>query len=265
MVKKTMKKKEKEAEAKCGGQSDICKQLCKRKCDFKALLRKASDDDIKAVVDMSASMLSKKVPLNKPHVKLVLQNRRALRHLVHPQFSLRSKKKYLIKQQGGGLASALGKLARVVGRALKPAVTGSYRPIVRSVSSSASTIPGVVAQAAKVTPKLSTRVWTGLKRVGRTVTKPYRAVRDYARRHNRFEYAAPIGATGGDVQGAARMFGKNIDTPAAELAKFAATPWPTPGAGATSHYARMPSVNSSMGRPSFTSTPATSTESLFSR
>src|SRR5436190_23891720 len=149
MVKKTMKKKEKEAEARCGGQSDICKQLCKRKCDFKALLRKASDDDIKAVVDMSASVLSKKVPLNKPHVKLVLQNRRALRHLVHPQFSMRSKKKYLIKQQGGGFGSALGRLARVVGRALKP-VTGSYRPIVRSVSSSASTIPGMVAQAAKV-------------------------------------------------------------------------------------------------------------------
>src|SRR5204863_9375988 len=136
MVKKTKKMEE----AKCGGQSDICKQLCKRKCDFKALLRKASDDDIKAVVDMSASVRSKKVPLNKPRVKLVLQNRRALRHLVHPQFSLRSKKKYLVKQQGEGLASALGKLARVVGRALKPAITGSYRPVVRSLSSSASTV-----------------------------------------------------------------------------------------------------------------------------
>src|SRR5438477_8799160 len=105
-----MVKKKKKDEAKCGGQSHICKQLCKRKCDFKALMRKASDDDIKAVVDMSASVLSKKVPLNKPHIKLVLQNRCALRNLVHPQFSLRSKKKYKIKQQGGGLASALGKL-----------------------------------------------------------------------------------------------------------------------------------------------------------
>src|SRR5436190_20612852 len=128
MVKKTKK------EAKCGGQSDICKQLCKRKCDCNELFRKATDDDIKAVVDMSASVLSKKVPLNKPHVKLVLQNRRALRHLVHPQFSLRSKKKYLLKQQGGGLGSALGRLARVVGRALKPTVSGSFRPLVKSVS-----------------------------------------------------------------------------------------------------------------------------------
>src|SRR5436190_13390327 len=130
MVKKTMKKEE----AKCGGQSDIFKQLCKRKCDFKALLRKASDDDIKAVVDISASVLSKKVPLNKPHVKLVLKNRRALRHFVHPQFSLRSKKRYLLKQQGGGLGSALVRLARVVGRALKPTVSGSFRPLVKSVS-----------------------------------------------------------------------------------------------------------------------------------
>src|SRR5436190_19358026 len=93
MVKKTMKKEE----AKCGGQSDICKQLCKRKCDFKALMRKASDDDIKAVVDMSASVLRKKVPLNKPHIKLVLQNRRALRHLVHTLLSLRRKKNFFIR------------------------------------------------------------------------------------------------------------------------------------------------------------------------
>src|SRR5204863_4580226 len=87
--------------------SDICQQLGKRKCDYRAVIRKATDDDMKTLVDMSTNILRKKVPLSKRHVKLVMQNRKAMRHLVHPQYSLKSKRRFLIKQQsGGGLGSS---------------------------------------------------------------------------------------------------------------------------------------------------------------
>ena len=100
---------------------NIYSQLCKRKCDYKKVMRKAKPDDVKAVVELSADILRKKIPLNKAQVKLVMANRHALRHLVHPGYSINSKRRYLA-QRGGGLGSILARAARFVGRALKPAV-----------------------------------------------------------------------------------------------------------------------------------------------
>ena len=82
------------------GDKTFLQEFCKRKCDLKKLIRKAKPDDIKSIVDMSTQILQKKIPLNKRQLKLVAQNRHALRHLCHPKYSIKSKKRYLI-QHGG--------------------------------------------------------------------------------------------------------------------------------------------------------------------
>ena len=111
--------------------NEFIKQLCKRKCDYKAVMRKAKADDVKAVCELSADVLRKKIPLGKKHIQLVMQNRRVLRHLVHPQYSINSKRRYLAQRGGGlgGLGRVLARAAKYVGRAIEPTVKYAMKPV----------------------------------------------------------------------------------------------------------------------------------------
>src|SRR5271154_5306056 len=87
--------------------------VCKCKPDeWKSRIKKASNDEIKSMVDLTLNVLKKNVPVSAKKVQLIRQNRHVLRHLCHPSHSLKSKKRYL-QQRGSGfgaLFSGLGSL-----------------------------------------------------------------------------------------------------------------------------------------------------------
>src|SRR3981189_302994 len=81
--------------------------LCKCSTeDFKKRLKCANKDQIKTLVDLTFNIMKKNIPVCPKKVKFIKQNRKFLRHIVHPSFSLKSKKKYMI-QKGGAWWSAL--------------------------------------------------------------------------------------------------------------------------------------------------------------
>src|SRR3981189_3823090 len=92
--------------------NEFLKRLSKTKSDddVKRVMRTAKPDDIKAVIDLTVKIMSKKVPLGKKYIKLIMENRRTLRHLVHPKYSSNSKKRYFI--QRGGTLGAVTRAAR---------------------------------------------------------------------------------------------------------------------------------------------------------
>src|SRR5271156_5645522 len=81
---------------------DIFRRLRRVKSDddFKATIRKCKCEDIQKIVQMLVLVLSKKVPISPRHVRFIKNNRKCLRHMVHPQYSWKSKKRYLIQHRG---------------------------------------------------------------------------------------------------------------------------------------------------------------------
>src|SRR3981189_2730243 len=86
--------------------------LCKCSTeDFKKRLKCANKDQIKTSVDLTFNIMKKNIPVCSKKVKFIKQNRQKLnrkflRHIVHPSFSPKSKKRYMI-QKGGTWWSAL--------------------------------------------------------------------------------------------------------------------------------------------------------------
>src|SRR5271163_1301851 len=97
------------------------KSLCK-KGDCSTILKKASPEQVKTLVDITLNIMKKRIPLSKKGVKFVLSKRRELRHVLNPKYSLKSKKRFIV-QKGGGifapLMSLLGRtgLTRIAGTA----------------------------------------------------------------------------------------------------------------------------------------------------
>src|SRR5271167_1698649 len=99
----------------------ILRRLCRCKSDdeFKKVLRNTKSKEMPEIVDMLVKVMSKKIPVSKRVAKSITQNRRHFRHLVHPKYSLQSKRRYILQQSGGslkGIASALKSTLKVVGR-----------------------------------------------------------------------------------------------------------------------------------------------------
>ena len=228
--------------------TEFIKQLCKRKCDYKAVMRKAKADDVKAVCELSADVLRKKVPLGKKHIQLVMQNRRVLRHLVHPQYSINSKRRYLA-QRGGGLGSLLSKAAKYVGRTLKPTMSYAMKPVefgkhvaglakqpvrLTHVAQAAAARANTAARAAAAAAPKGNVHLTRLKAVGRALGKPYRIVKKYAARHNKYNQMKETGAMGDHTSSVSKMTALKDDyTGAGELAKEALTRGATPATSVT--------------------------------
>src|SRR5271156_1901831 len=123
---------------------DIIKRLARVKNDddFKSVIRKCKCEDIQRIVELVVLAMSKQVPVSKRQAKILRENRKCLRHLVHPQYSLKSKKRFLI-QHGGGKAGLAKAGARLVGKALgglarSPVMT---RALTKQLATASSKIP----------------------------------------------------------------------------------------------------------------------------
>ena len=75
----------------------LIKQLsCCNKNTYKGIIKHANKIELNDLLDFAKDVISKRVPISNKMIKLVRRNRHALRHVVHPKYSLSSKKKYLI-------------------------------------------------------------------------------------------------------------------------------------------------------------------------
>src|SRR5271156_6784624 len=95
---------------------------------IKKLIRLASKDEMKSLVDGTVRLLRKEIPVRRKMKKEILRNRRILRHVVHPSYSLNSKKRYLIQKGGAGFGSLFTNIAKAIGRA-PAAMVGSARTV----------------------------------------------------------------------------------------------------------------------------------------
>src|SRR3977135_3688521 len=100
--------------------TEFLKRLNKSRTEdhFKKVMKKAKVDDVKAVIDLTTKIMCKKIPLSKKYVKIIMDNRHRLQHLVHPKYSIKSKKRYL-RQHGWPFSNLLKTGAELVGSALK--------------------------------------------------------------------------------------------------------------------------------------------------
>src|SRR3981189_2546175 len=86
---------------------EIVNSLCKCSAeDLKKRLKCANKDQIKTLVDLTFNIMKKNIPVCPKKIKFIKQNRKFLRHIVHPSFSLKSKMRYMI-QKGGAWWTAL--------------------------------------------------------------------------------------------------------------------------------------------------------------
>src|SRR3977135_3878629 len=105
--------------------------------DFKKVMKKANVEDVKAVIALTTRVMSKKIPLSKKYIKIIMDNRHRLRHLVHPKYSMKSKKRYL-RQHGGSLSNLLKSVAKVATPMLKVVAKSPILPRVTRAASKAS-------------------------------------------------------------------------------------------------------------------------------
>src|SRR5271156_4946567 len=120
---------------------DIFRRLGRVKSDddFKATIRKCKCEDIQKIVQMLVLVLSKKVPVSPRHVRFIKNNRKCLRHLVHPQYSLKSKKIYLMKH--GGTLSGLAKQGAKAGGKFLGGLANAPSSLTRQLSTVSAKIP----------------------------------------------------------------------------------------------------------------------------
>src|SRR5277367_228601 len=142
------------------------KSLCK-KGDCSTILKKATPEQVKTLVDLTLNIMKKRIPLSKKGVKFVLSKRRELRHILNPKYSLKSKKRFIV-QKGGGifapLMSLLGRtgLTRIAGSAagVGARVAGAAEGAVTRAGMSAAA-RGAFGRAAAASRGLSAAARTG--------------------------------------------------------------------------------------------------------
>src|SRR6266853_3387897 len=79
----------------------------------KDVIKNASKDELRHLMAHTMDIMNKKISATPQLIKLIKQNRGVLRHIVHPQYSLKSKRKYLI-QKGAGLSSVMKHIGRSI-------------------------------------------------------------------------------------------------------------------------------------------------------
>ena len=170
---------------------NFLKCMCKTKdaSQLKKVLKKASPNDMKCFVNTITDVMKKKIPISKQYAKIIIKNRKMLRHLVHPKFSMKSKKRYMV-QKGGGIGSALARLARIgfraagnigthAGRPLRRiASEGSVRSLTPSFAKSLERIAKPAAQAVKGAGQVAARptIRSGLHKVAKRSGEAYNVV-----------------------------------------------------------------------------------------
>ena len=76
----------------------ICK--CRNNVDFLNCLKMASLDEAKAMTDLLYNLMCKQLPVTEKEISVLKANRVALRHLINPAHSIKSKVRYMQKGWG---------------------------------------------------------------------------------------------------------------------------------------------------------------------
>src|SRR5271167_4127108 len=85
------------------------KQLsCCNKKSLPGIIKHACKKDLRRFINFTMEVMRKHVKVSPELARLIKQNRHVLRHIVHPLYSLKSKKQYLIQHGVGKLAGLLG-------------------------------------------------------------------------------------------------------------------------------------------------------------
>src|SRR5271156_3402869 len=205
---------------KCSILKRLCR--CRKEGDFEKVIRSAKPKDMTEVVDTLVKVLNKQIPVSKKQAKSIFQNRRAFRHLVHPQYSLKSKRRYLLHQSGGGVG-AIGKVLSIASKALtrtSPVMTRSLAAATKGISKSAPNVSTTLSRASSTASSMGSAAGSVMKRmpprqlsvagkivkhakaVKNKVLKPYRAYTAARARHPTVTTIGDMTATGGTLVGA---------------------------------------------------------------
>src|SRR3977135_1608274 len=98
--------------------------------ELKKKLKCANKDQIKTLVDLTLNIMKKNIAISPKKVKIIKQNRKFLRHIVHPSFSIKSKKRFMIQKGGGFWTTLFGGFGRsaaagAVGRSAAVSILGT--------------------------------------------------------------------------------------------------------------------------------------------
>src|SRR3977135_4384061 len=236
--------------------------------DFKKVMKKANVEDVKAVIALTTRVMSKKIPLSKKYIKIIMDNRHRLRHLVHPKYSMKSKQRYL-RQHGGSLSNLLKSVAKVASPILKvvtkspilPRVTraaskasvcsrggvgGSTTSLVKSASS-LSHMPKVrlSARVPQLIDKGAGKILKGINYTLKPAKMAKRRVKRYIKEHSdpNKKNMLMIGATGGEVAKITKMFKAAPTIGAGEAEKFqAAGPHTIPSTSSAVQFEHLPGL-----------------------
>src|SRR5271155_1230429 len=115
---------------------------------FIKLIRRANNDQMRSLVHATVRIMRKEVPVSPRLRNRIIQNRRFLRHVANPGYSLSRKKKYLM-QKGGSIAGGIGGLARLFIGLMRMAPM-----MARSMPAISRALPGVMRRVSSL-PTLS--------------------------------------------------------------------------------------------------------------
>jgi hypothetical protein len=162
-----------------------------RNGDFKNVMRKAKKEDIEELVGAIVQLLRKTTPpLKKKTVKVLQTNRRLLRHLVHPTYSWRSKRRYMV-QKGGAFPAILA----MIGKALF----------------------GLMLRAAPLMMRAAPAVIRAAPAIGRTINRLAPTI------HRVYDAVGKVAATGSRVAARATALGTRLTAPGTRLGKAVKT------------------------------------------
>src|SRR5271156_6864065 len=114
---------------------------------FKKLIRHASKSEMQSLIKCYVKVLRREIPVSARVRKRIIKHRRFLRHLVHPSYSMTSKKKYVLQTGGAGGFKAALSAARIRARATLSAMRPSVRALRGAVRSAPNLVGSRVAGA----------------------------------------------------------------------------------------------------------------------
>src|SRR5271163_549386 len=92
------------------------KQLsCCNKKSLPGIIKHACKKDFRRLISFTMEVMRKHVKVSPELARLIKQNRHTLRHIVHPLYSLKSKKQYLIQHGGGKVSRVIKGIGRHMG------------------------------------------------------------------------------------------------------------------------------------------------------
>src|SRR5271156_6056815 len=127
----------------------LCKCHKKPK-GIKDVVKKCSDDEMRAFVDVLFNIMKKNVPISKKLEDVIRLHRKQIVHLIDPKYSLKSKRKYFV-QSGGTRGRNTGKQ---IGKAAGKLFTKTTKDFFKNL----------VSGTAKASTRVATPRATGLVR-----------------------------------------------------------------------------------------------------